>query len=85
MDVNKSTFTLKETMSVHVKILILEDEESDVDFLQRELKKSDLNYTTEVVHTKEAYESMLEYFRPDIILSDYSLPSFRRDSVGYPI
>jgi DNA-binding NtrC family response regulator len=63
-------------MCAKIKILILEDDENDVDLLQRELKKSGLNYSTEHVHTKEGYETMLDYFKPDIILSDYALPSF---------
>jgi DNA-binding NtrC family response regulator len=62
--------------SDHIKILILEDNKSDVELLHHELKKSGLNFSTETVHTREEYERMLDYFKPDIILSDYSLPSF---------
>ncbi|WP_183577846.1 ATP-binding protein [Mucilaginibacter sp. X5P1] len=58
------------------KILILEDNQSDADLLRRELKKSGLNFTSEVVQTRVGFEYALQNFKPDIILSDYSLPSF---------
>jgi len=58
------------------KILILEDNQSDADLLRRELKKSGLNFTSEIVQTRAGFEYALQNFKPDIILSDYSLPSF---------
>ncbi len=58
------------------KILILEDNQSDADLLLRELKRSGLSFTSRVVQNRETYEDALENFSPDIILSDYSLPSF---------
>lgn len=63
-------------MSKEIKILLVEDNETDVQLLQRELKKMELNFITEVVQTREAFEVALDKFDPDIILSDYSLPSF---------
>ena len=44
--------------------------------LQHQLKKSGLNYVSKIVETKEDFENALYNFSPDIILSDYSLPSF---------
>lgn len=63
-------------MTPGLKILILEDNESDADLLVRELKKSELSFTTQIVQTRNAFEKALESFDPDLILSDYSLPSF---------
>lgn len=63
-------------MSRIIKILILEDNKSDAEFIRYELKKSGLNFETHIVETKEAYEIAIEKFNPDIVLSDYSLPSF---------
>ncbi|MCD6018103.1 MAG: DNA-binding transcriptional regulator BaeR [Bacteroidetes bacterium] len=63
-------------MNYKIKILILEDDKNDVELLQYELKKSTLSYTTKLVQTREDFENSLETFKPDIILSDYSLPSF---------
>ncbi|SMC62585.1 hybrid sensor histidine kinase/response regulator [Pedobacter nyackensis] len=61
---------------LNLKILILEDNESDADLLNRELKKSGLSFTTEIVQTRTEFENALDSFDPDLILSDYSLPSF---------
>lgn len=63
-------------MTANLKILILEDNQSDADLLQRELKKSGLSFTSQIVQTREEFEHALQNFNPDIILSDYSLPSF---------
>ncbi|MGF7038432.1 ATP-binding protein [Mucilaginibacter lappiensis] len=63
-------------MKADPKILILEDNQSDADLLLRELKKSGLRFTSEIVQTRLAFEHALKNFNPDIILSDYSLPSF---------
>ena len=63
-------------MTANLKILILEDNQSDADLLQRELKKSGLIFTAEIVQTRVDFEQALHSFNPDLILSDYSLPSF---------
>lgn len=63
-------------MSSKVKILVLEDNSNDADLLYRELKKSDFEFVIETVITREEFENALQDFNPDIVLSDYSLPSF---------
>lgn len=63
-------------MNDDLKILILEDNQSDADLLLRELKKSGLSFIYEIVQTRETFELALQNFKYDIILSDYSLPSF---------
>ena len=63
-------------MTDTLKILIVEDNKSDADLLERELKKNGLNFTSTIVQTREAFEDALNSFKPGIILSDYSLPSF---------
>jgi DNA-binding NtrC family response regulator len=60
----------------HFKILILEDNKSDADLLLRELKRNGLIFTHEIAETREKFEYALENFCPDIILSDYEMPSF---------
>jgi DNA-binding NtrC family response regulator len=63
-------------LTKHYKILLLEDNKSDADLTIRELKKSGLIFTHEIVETRETFEHALQNFCPDIIISDYSLPSF---------
>jgi PAS domain S-box-containing protein len=63
-------------MATISKVLILEDNENDADLLCRELKKAGINFVYKVVQSRSEYEYELENFLPDIILSDYSLPSF---------
>jgi PAS domain S-box-containing protein len=58
------------------KVLILEDNDHDADLLCRELKKSGLNFVSKIVQNRSDYEYALVNFHPDIVLSDYSLPSF---------
>jgi len=60
----------------NIKVLIVEDNESDADLLLRELKKNGIIFTSELVQTRESFETALDTFQPDIILSDYSLPTF---------
>ena len=59
-----------------VKILILEDDPMDIDLLEHELRKNEFEYERTVVQSKSDYEAALANFKPDIILSDYNLPSF---------
>ena len=63
-------------MNSQIKILVLEDNPNDADLLDRELKRSGLSFTSEIVRTREEFENALQSFNPDIILSDYSLPAF---------
>ncbi len=63
-------------MNPKIKILVIEDNANDADLLNRELKKSGLNFICEVVSTRDEFENALERFNPDLILSDYSLPAF---------
>jgi CheY-like chemotaxis protein len=58
------------------RILILEDNADDVALLLRELKKQKISFTADAVSSRHAYEQALHWFRPDLILSDYSMPGF---------
>ena len=59
-----------------LKILFLEDTSTDVELMKYELKKAKMNYVSESVETEHDFLSTIKNFVPDIILSDYSLPSF---------
>lgn len=59
-----------------IKVLILEDNTSDADLIVRQLQKSGFSFITKIVESGKSFEDALATFLPDIILSDYSLPSF---------
>ncbi len=58
------------------KILIIEDSKSDIDLILYELDKSGINYESLVTQSEAGLRTSLEEFNPDVVLSDYSLPSF---------
>ena len=59
-----------------IRILILEDNPSDAELVLLELRKGNLAFTSKQVDTKETFLKELSEFTPDLVLSDYSLPSF---------
>lgn len=63
-------------MQRHLRILLVEDSPDDVQLIERELQKSGLRFTLIVVKKRNDFEVALEQFRPDVILSDHSLPTF---------
>jgi PAS domain S-box-containing protein len=67
-------------MSIAVRILIVENNPSDVEFIRNELKKGSIHYVSETVQTETEYRKALNGFIPDVILSDYALPKFNGDA-----
>jgi len=63
-------------MNTNLGILILEDVPADAELIQFELKEAGISFTMRWVQNRVSYLNALEEFCPDIILSDYSLPSF---------
>lgn len=59
-----------------LKILILEDSTYDVELIQYELKKGGIDFISRAVETKKSFISELNEFKPDVIISDHSLPQF---------
>lgn len=59
-----------------VRILILEDMLEDSLLMRRELEKSGFQFDCLRVENQTDFEKALEEFKPDLILSDYSLPRF---------
>jgi two-component system sensor histidine kinase UhpB len=59
-----------------LRILILEDSAADADLAMDELQEAGIAFVSEIVERRDAFIKTLEEFSPDIILSDYSLPSF---------
>jgi PAS domain S-box-containing protein/putative nucleotidyltransferase with HDIG domain len=63
-------------MSEPVRILIVEDVSSDFDLAQREIRKVVNDCVFQQVQTKSDFLHALNAFQPDLILSDYQMPSF---------
>ena len=59
-----------------LRILILEDVPADVEIAERKLREKGVEFTSLIVETEDAYRDALEKYRPDIVLADYTLPSF---------
>jgi PAS domain S-box-containing protein len=59
-----------------MRILFVEDLPSDVEIAARELRKAGLDFEFERVDTEEDFLAALSAFKPDVILSDYSMPRF---------
>lgn len=66
-------------MKEQIKILHLEDEESDADLVRMAVNSSNLSADIMVVDNKQSYIDALYRFSPDVILSDHSLPSFNSE------
>lgn len=59
-----------------LRILILEDFSADAELMCRELKKGEIDFIELITDTEKKFTEALSEFKPDIILSDYSLPGF---------
>lgn len=64
------------TTNKPLRIVHLEDLESDARLVERELRKSKLNFEFRHIENKTDFKKALYEFSPDIVLSDHSLPSF---------
>lgn len=56
--------------------MIVEDVPSDADLAEREISKAIPSRVFHRVETREAFIEALEAFRPDLIVSDYHMPTF---------
>jgi signal transduction histidine kinase len=61
---------------MNLKILMLEDLESDAELIERTLSKSNIAFTSTRVDTREDFIEKIGSFKPDMILSDHALPQF---------
>ncbi|MEO7299259.1 MAG: response regulator [Verrucomicrobiota bacterium] len=59
-----------------LRVLILEDVDTDAELIKREIQKTGLIHSTHCVQTKTDYLLALEDFSPDAILSDFAMPHF---------
>jgi signal transduction histidine kinase len=63
-----------------LRILIVEDDANDAELEQRHLASAGLDFTAVVADTRASFVQQLTAFRPDVIVSDFSLPGFSGES-----
>ncbi|TGK12037.1 hybrid sensor histidine kinase/response regulator [Leptospira fletcheri] len=59
-----------------LKFLFLEDSPTDLELIQRELKRGGVEYVSLHVQDRDAYLKAIVEEKPDFIFSDFSLPNF---------
>jgi PAS domain S-box-containing protein/diguanylate cyclase (GGDEF)-like protein len=59
-----------------IKILVVEDVATDAELAIRQLRRASMEVETRCVETRDDFIAEIERFKPDLILSDYSLPKF---------
>ena len=59
-----------------IKILLLEDVELDAELTKHELNSAKINFISKRVEEGPDFKREIHTFKPDIILSDHSLPHF---------
>ena len=59
-----------------LRILILEDVPMDAELVEYELERAQIPFASRRVDSRDEFLRELEEFRPDLILSDYTLPRF---------
>jgi PAS domain S-box-containing protein len=67
---------IKNEESHKIRILHLEDHPSDAEEVARILKRANIRCEFQVIDTREQYVKALIEFKPEIVLSDHSLPAF---------
>ncbi|HXF09747.1 MAG TPA: response regulator [Desulfuromonadaceae bacterium] len=63
-------------MKTPIHILMVEDDDADAQIVRHTLQRGSVHYTADRVDNKHAFIRELEKRQPDLILSDFSLPSF---------
>lgn len=63
-------------MENEIRILMLEDTPDDAELNLRELRRNGIPHTARRVETENDFRQEIDSWSPDLILADYSLPSF---------
>ncbi len=59
-----------------LKILFVEDMDADFELAESELRKNGIIFASERVEKSDEFIDVLKEFKPDLVISDYSLPQF---------
>lgn len=63
-------------METKMNVLVVEDLISDAELAEREIRKTLPNIKIKVVDTEAEFRKALQEFKPELIVSDYSMPTF---------
>ena len=63
-------------MKIPIKIVMLEDNETDAEIITRFLRKEKLDFESLLVSSRPSFINALGKLKPDVILADNSLPQF---------
>jgi PAS domain S-box-containing protein len=63
-------------MTTALKLLLLEDLETDAELIKRQVSKAGFSFEARVVDNREDFARELKEWGPDLILADYCLPTF---------
>lgn len=69
-------FNEAENQQNKIRILLLEDNPADAELIEYELSEANLSFSLKRVDTKKDFEQAIKEFVPDLILSDYDLPTY---------
>jgi len=67
---------VKKSKSAVMRILLLEDSETDADLLIRHLKREKIEFEYTRVMDRDAFLEQLSLYNPDLVIADYTLPQF---------
>src|SRR5574341_1761250 len=59
-----------------IRVLLTEDSPADAELELRELRRAGLRVAPRTVASERAFVAALREFRPDVILSDFTMPGF---------
>src|SRR5688572_1839258 len=63
-------------MDKELRILLVEDVETDAELEVRELKRAGLRVAHQRVETEDSFRRAIQGFQPHLIISDFSMPQF---------
>ncbi len=76
MNASESVRSGASVRSATLKVLILEDELTDAELIERTLRDGGLVNIAKHVETRESFSAALDEFAPDIVLADFTLPNY---------
>ncbi len=71
-----NNFKESENRQKEIRILLLEDNPVDAELIDFELREAEISFILKRVETEETFEQALRGFAPNLILSDYDLPTY---------